>query len=82
MLQSLFDRCIDANQLVAGIEKEEELITASKRVTPKMFAHSIKTKCLANPQHIVLPEVRSTAVRAGRQALRMLAVHVSKNLLI
>jgi hypothetical protein len=23
-----------------------------------MFAHSITSKCLANPQHIVLPEVR------------------------
>lgn len=55
--QSLFDQNVDANMLVAGIEKEEELITSSKRVTPKMFAHSIKTKCLANPQHVVLPEV-------------------------
>eukprot|EP00879_Flechtneria_rotunda_P022313 GHRR01023542.1.p1 GENE.GHRR01023542.1~~GHRR01023542.1.p1 ORF type:complete len:435 (+),score=146.59 GHRR01023542.1:558-1862(+) len=54
--KALFDRHVDANQLVAGIEKEEALITSSRRVTPKMFAHSIKTKCAANPQHIVLPE--------------------------
>eukprot|EP00878_Enallax_costatus_P009319 GHUV01009739.1.p1 GENE.GHUV01009739.1~~GHUV01009739.1.p1 ORF type:complete len:586 (+),score=159.89 GHUV01009739.1:322-2079(+) len=54
--KNLFDHCIDANQLVAGLEKEEALITSSKRVTPKMFAHSIKTKCLANQQHVVLPE--------------------------
>jgi hypothetical protein len=26
-------------------------------VTPKMFQHAIKTKCLAAPQKIVLPEV-------------------------
>jgi hypothetical protein len=57
MTQNLFDTCVDANSLVAGIEKEEKLITAARRVTPKMFAHSIKSKCLANPQHIVLPEV-------------------------
>jgi hypothetical protein len=56
--QNLFDSSMDANSLVAGIEKEEQLITAARRVTPKMFAHSIKSKCLANPQHIVLPEVR------------------------
>lgn len=54
--KNLFDTCMDANSLVAGIEKEEQLITAARRVTPKMFAHSIKSKCLANPQHIVLPE--------------------------
>jgi hypothetical protein len=58
LTQNLFDTCMDANSLVAGIEKEEQLITAARRVTPKMFAHSIKSKCLANPQHIVLPEVR------------------------
>jgi hypothetical protein len=58
MAQNLFDTCVDANSLVAGIEKEEQLITAARRVTPKMFAHSVKSKCLANPQHIVLPEVR------------------------
>ncbi|KAF6251911.1 phosphate acetyltransferase [Scenedesmus sp. NREL 46B-D3] len=54
--KTLFDKCMDANSLVAGLEKEEQLITAARRVTPKMFAHSIKSKCLANPQHIVLPE--------------------------
>jgi hypothetical protein len=57
MLQSLFDRYIDANSLVTGMEKEEASVLKSKRVTPKMFAHSIKQKCIANPQRIVLPEV-------------------------
>jgi hypothetical protein len=56
-LQSLFDRYIDANSLVTGMEKEEASVLKSKRVTPKMFAHSIKQKCIANPQRIVLPEV-------------------------
>lgn len=40
----------------------------SKRVTPKMFAHSIKQKCIANPQRIVLPEVRMCARAHARGA--------------
>lgn len=60
-LQALFDRYIDANSLVTGMEKEEASVLKSKRVTPKMFAHSIKQKCIANPQRIVLPEVRASA---------------------
>lgn len=62
--QALFDRYIDANSLVLGLEKEEAYVLKSKRMTPKMFAHSIKQKCIANPQRIVLPEV-SMYARAG-----------------
>lgn len=54
--KAMFDTHFDANALVAGIEREEALITSDRRVTPKMFAHSIKTRCLSDPQHIVLPE--------------------------
>lgn len=54
--KALFDRYIDANSLVLGLEKEEATVLKSKRVTPKMFAHSVKQKCIANPQRIVLPE--------------------------
>ncbi|KAF8061400.1 pta [Scenedesmus sp. PABB004] len=54
--KAMFDKHVDANSLVAGIEAEEAQITSAARVTPKMFAHSIKTKCAAHPQHIVLPE--------------------------
>jgi hypothetical protein len=67
LMQALFDRYIDANSLVTGMEKEEASVLKSKRVTPKMFAHSIKQKCIANPQRIVLPEVgsQSMCVHAG-----------------
>jgi hypothetical protein len=67
LTQALFDRYIDANSLVSGMEKEEASVLKSKRVTPKMFAHSIKQKCIANPQRIVLPEVgsQSMCVHAG-----------------
>ncbi len=58
IIQTLFDRCVDANSLVSGLETQEEAITRNRRVTPKMFAHSIRSKCLRSPQHIVLPEVR------------------------
>jgi hypothetical protein len=57
-LQALFDRYIDANSVVIGLEKEEASVLKSKRITPKMFAHSIKQRCIKNPQRIVLPEVR------------------------
>eukprot|EP00775_Hariotina_reticulata_P002839 gene2839-3132_t len=50
------DQYFDANTLVAGLEKEEAIITSSKVMTPKMFAHRVKMKCIENPQHIVLPE--------------------------
>lgn len=59
LLQALFDRYIDANSLVTGMEKEEATVLSKKLVTPKMFAHSIKQRCIANPQRIVLPEVRA-----------------------
>jgi hypothetical protein len=57
-LQALFDKHFDANTLVAGLEKEEATITSRNVMTPKMFAHMVKIKCMDNPQHIVLPEVR------------------------
>lgn len=62
-LQALFDRYIDANSVVTGLEKEEASVLKSKRITPKMFAHSIKQRCIKNPQRIVLPEVRKGAQR-------------------
>lgn len=54
--KALFDRYIDANSVVIGLEKEEASVLKSKRITPKMFAHSIKQRCIKNPQRIVLPE--------------------------
>ena len=29
-----------------------------RKMTPKMFAYQLTQRCLQNPQHIVLPEVR------------------------
>ncbi|KAG2494209.1 hypothetical protein HYH03_007567 [Edaphochlamys debaryana] len=49
--KALFDRYIDTNQVVAGLQKSRPT-----RVTPKMFQHAMKQTCLASPQHIVLPE--------------------------
>lgn len=74
--QSMFDRYIDANTLVSGIEKDEAVTLSSKRITPKMFSHSVKQKCLANPQRIVLPEVGT-----GREGGAVVAdTHVMRRL--
>lgn len=70
VLQALFDQYIDANSLVTGMEKEEASVLRSKRVTPKMFAHSIKQKCIANPQRIVLPEVRQQLEAGHNRAVQ------------
>ncbi|PNW69941.1 hypothetical protein CHLRE_17g699000v5 [Chlamydomonas reinhardtii] len=47
----LFDKYIDANAVVTGLQKSRPT-----RVTPKMFQHTMKAMCRASPQHIVLPE--------------------------
>ncbi|KAG2450893.1 hypothetical protein HYH02_004725 [Chlamydomonas schloesseri] len=47
----LFDKCIDANAVVTGLQKSRPT-----RVTPKMFQHTMKAMCRTSPQHIVLPE--------------------------
>lgn len=60
--QNLFDQYIDANALVAGMEREE--LTSSKVMTPKMFSYRIRAKCKAAVQHIVLPEVRAVPLAA------------------
>jgi len=52
----LFDKHVDANALVEGMQKHEAYTLAAGVMTPKMFMHGIKSKCLADPQKIVLPE--------------------------
>lgn len=52
--KTLFDKHVDANQIVAALERFESI---PARMTPKMFQHSIKSRCKQNPQKIVLPEV-------------------------
>jgi hypothetical protein len=54
----LFDKFVDANALVEGMQKHEAYTLAAGVMTPKMFMHGIKSMCLADPQKIVLPEVR------------------------
>jgi hypothetical protein len=54
-MQNLFDTCVDANSLVAGIEKEEQVIT------PLLHAPCVQKGCfttqstpfgaLSRPQH-------------------------------
>jgi phosphate acetyltransferase len=54
---NLFDRYVDANALVVQLERlATSSAAAGRRVTPKMFQHSISAACQRDPQRIVLPE--------------------------
>lgn len=59
--KTMFDKYVDANQLVAQLEKP----TGVTRMTPKMFIHNIKAICLKDPQTIVLPEATDKRILAA-----------------
>ena len=53
LLQDLFAKHINFEPMAAQIMAPKE-----RKMTPKMFAYQLTQRCLQNPQHIVLPEVR------------------------
>lgn len=48
----LFEQYADTNNLIAVLNRPEE----GEKMMPKLFQHRMREKCMANPQHIVLPE--------------------------
>ncbi|KAL6745739.1 phosphate acetyl/butaryl transferase-domain-containing protein [Haematococcus lacustris] len=67
VLQSkmLFDRYINAELLVSGLETERQKRQAAGSMTPKMFQHNLKALCIRTPQRIVLPESNDPRVLAA-----------------
>ncbi|KAG2432638.1 hypothetical protein HXX76_008978 [Chlamydomonas incerta] len=57
----LFEQYVDANAVVANLQN----MVRPNRMTPKMFMHTLKSMCLATPQHIVLPESEDKRVLAA-----------------
>ncbi|GFR49060.1 hypothetical protein Agub_g11086 [Astrephomene gubernaculifera] len=59
--KAAFDQHVDVNTVVAGLQKPK----STDYISPKAFQYGIFQSCLANPQHIVLPESSDKRILAA-----------------
>ena len=59
-----FDENIDKELLMKGFES----VAANSKLTPARFVHSMRQKCMAQPQRIVLPEANDHRILSAAAA--------------